>query len=125
MKQFSLEEYLKNPERKVVTRDGRCVRIISTDRKVRGDDFCVIGLIFHDAQTEDVSTFRRNGKYGITEDSCNDLFFAPEKHEGWVNVYRAPNGQPCTTTNVYATKEDAEEVAGHDKIATCKIIWED
>ena len=31
MKQFSLEEYLKNPNQKVVTRDGHPVRIICTD----------------------------------------------------------------------------------------------
>ena len=31
MKPFNLEEHLKNPERKVVTRDGREVRIICTD----------------------------------------------------------------------------------------------
>lgn len=28
MKQFSLEEYLKNPQRKVITREGLPVRII-------------------------------------------------------------------------------------------------
>ena len=33
MKQFSLEEYLKNPSKRVVTRDGRNVRIICTDRE--------------------------------------------------------------------------------------------
>lgn len=33
MKQFSLDEYLKNPTRPIVTRDGRSVRIICTDRK--------------------------------------------------------------------------------------------
>lgn len=33
MKQFNLEEYLKNPSRKVVTRDGRNARIICTDAK--------------------------------------------------------------------------------------------
>lgn len=31
MKQFNLQEYLAHPERKVVTRDGRPVRIICTD----------------------------------------------------------------------------------------------
>ena len=33
MEQFSLEKYLANPSRKVVTRDGRNARIICTDRK--------------------------------------------------------------------------------------------
>lgn len=33
MKQFNLDEYLKNPNRKIVTRDGRAVRIICIDKK--------------------------------------------------------------------------------------------
>ena len=33
MKPFNLQEYLANPSRKVVTRDGRQVRIICTDAK--------------------------------------------------------------------------------------------
>lgn len=32
MEQFSLDEHLKNPDRKIVTRDGHLVRIICTDR---------------------------------------------------------------------------------------------
>lgn len=32
MKEFSLEEHLKNPEKKIVTRNGRKARIICTDR---------------------------------------------------------------------------------------------
>ena len=31
MKQFNIEEYKKNPSRKVITRDGRSVRIVCTD----------------------------------------------------------------------------------------------
>ena len=39
MKQFSLEEYLKDPPKKAVTRDGRNVKIDCTDfvAKVEGD----------------------------------------------------------------------------------------
>ena len=43
MKPFNLEEYLANPTKKVVTRDGRNVRIICTDRK--GTDFPIVGLV--------------------------------------------------------------------------------
>ena len=31
MKQFTVEEYQKNPNRKVITRDGKSVRIVYTD----------------------------------------------------------------------------------------------
>ena len=43
MEQFSLEKYLANPSRKVVTRDGRRVRIICTDR--RDLNFPIVTLI--------------------------------------------------------------------------------
>ena len=42
MKQFNLEEYKKNPNRKVITRDGRSVRILCTDQK--GTEYSVIAL---------------------------------------------------------------------------------
>ena len=42
MKEFNLEEYLKNPSRQVVTRNGREVRIICTDYKSRKP---IIGLV--------------------------------------------------------------------------------
>ena len=43
MKPFNLEEYLANPNRKIVTRDGRNVRIICTDRK--DSDFPIVALV--------------------------------------------------------------------------------
>ena len=45
MKQFSLDEYIANSSMKVVTRDGRAVKIICTDAK---GNFPVIGLIADD-----------------------------------------------------------------------------
>ena len=46
MKQFSLKEYLNNPSRKVVTRDGRNARIICTDRRSTSTfDGTIIALI--------------------------------------------------------------------------------
>ena len=41
MKPFNLEEYLANPSKKVVTRDGRKIRIICTDAK---SDYPIIVL---------------------------------------------------------------------------------
>ena len=124
-KQFSLEEYNKNPNRKVVTRDGRKVRIICTDKKVRGDDFCIVGLVFHDAWTEDVITFRRNGECGIGEESFADLFFVQEKHEGWVNLYENGEGIFFAAANIFQTEDDAMHGKSDDCIATCKIEWLD
>ena len=43
MEEFSLEKYLKNPNRKIVTRDGRSVRIVCTNRL--DENYHVIALV--------------------------------------------------------------------------------
>ena len=44
MKPFNLEEYLKNPSREIITRDGKDVRILCTDFN-NDKDFPVVGEI--------------------------------------------------------------------------------
>ena len=119
MKQFSLEEYLKNPSRKVVTRDGRNVTIHCTNFDgcspviAQTEGFCV-SLAFH-----------KDGKYFTIKDSDFDLFFAPEKHEGWVNIYQDSiiNG-PCYKY-IYPSEEEAKRNAGPGAVTTTKIEWEE
>lgn len=83
MKQFNLQEYLAHPERKVVTRDGRKVRIICTDRK---GDTPIIALVYNANEGQEYGyAFYSDGKY-FRYESDTDLFFAPEKHEGWINL---------------------------------------
>lgn len=80
MKQFNLEEYLKNPSRKVITRDGREARIICTDRKDL--NYSIVALIDKENRAEQVITFTKDGKFDLTiTESSFDLFFAPEKHD--------------------------------------------
>ena len=50
MEQFSTEEYLKNPNRKVVTRDGKNARVICTDRVCSTHP--VLALLFEDEDSE-------------------------------------------------------------------------
>ena len=89
MKAFSLEEYLKNPSRRVVTRDGREVRIRCTDRR-GGKGQPIVALVnTPDMDEEYVGTYREDGRWSTSGCASDlDLFFAPEKKEGWVNVYR-------------------------------------
>ena len=124
MKQFNLEEYLKNPKRKVITRDGKDVRIICTDRK--GTEYSVVALCTMSNVSEDCYFYFPNGKMYLSSDSNNDLFFAPEKHEGWVNLYKNLGGF-IVPSRIYQTKEDAEKRGStHDcYIATVKIEWEE
>ena len=121
MKPFNLEEYLANPTKKLITRDGRNVRIICTDAKTY---YPIIALAENtDGTTEQCLSFIKNGKYFDNRSSVEDLFFAPEKHEGWVNIYRGP----ITGVQVYKSEEDAKHCANADAevIATIKIEWEE
>ena len=124
MKEFNLDEYLKNPSQKVVTRDGREVRIVCTDMKSR---YKIVGIVYDKKDdTESVEVFQENGTLFIHTTSNYDLFFAPVKKEGWVNIY------DITRTNcisrIYKTKEEAETIGKGCKsgyITTTKIEWEE
>ena len=122
MKQFSLEEYLKNPSKKVVTRDGKSVRIRCTDRK--DAVYPIVALIDSDGK-EEILSYTKNGYfYYDGRKDVNDLFFAPEKHEGWANIYGK-----FLACDIFSTKEEAEEyvkrVGAKDFAATAKIEWEE
>ena len=118
MKAFNLEEYLKNPKRKVVTRDGRSARIICTDAK---GNYPIIALVDKGSYDGAIS-YTKDGKLYAGETNNYDIFFAPGKHEGWVNVYRCLDDMMCGS--VFATEEDAKCNA-KTAIATVKIEWEE
>ena len=124
MKEFNLTEYLKNPSQKVVTRDGRDVRIVCTDAK--GDE-PIIALVYNNNRDEEnVYTYNRVGYFYGDNDSCLDLFFAQTKREGWVNLFKDEK-LPFVNGDVYKSEKDAKEAAigEPDFIASVKISWEE
>ena len=126
MKQFDLKEYLANPSRKVVTRNGRNVRIICTDKK--GYEYPIVALIENKLEGfEGVLYYTKDGKYTANESSICDLFFAPEKHEGWINIYRNEDEDYYKGMVIFSSKEDAIEKGRRfsDYITTTKIEWEE
>lgn len=142
MEQFSLETYLQNPSRKVVTRDGRDVRIICTDRT--GEKFRnIIALITISTDSgayETIETYLENGKNSKNKGASNDdLFFAPIMKTGWVIVSFSESDTPVVGIRIYNTKQEAEEVnkrseQGCDKVhpeqqyvshKIAKIEWEE
>ena len=118
MKAFNLEEYIKNPNRKVVTRDRRSARIICTDAK---GNYPVIALV-DCGDYDSAFSYTKDGKHIEYKSSSSDLFFVTEKHEGWVNVYRDFDDMMCGS--VFATEEDAKCNA-KTAIATVRIEWEE
>ena len=129
MIQFSLEEYLRNP-RDLVTRNGRKARIICKDKVSKSCPLVV--LVTMEDGEEIPFTYHTDGKFYHYENEL-DLFFAPEKHEGWVNIYEAaiPRqtiGSLVTRyvgSSIWPTEEAAKKAAVADDIVTIKIEWEE
>ena len=125
MKQFNLEKYLENPNRKVVTRDGRSARIICTNRL--DDNYPVIALV-NNEDSEKCHSYTEFGKFnGYQTLDCElDLFFAPVKKSGWINLYKM-NSIISPGPRAYDTEEEAESAAGDKSyyISTIKIEWEE
>ena len=124
MKQFNLEEYLKNPSRKIVTRDGRNVRVLCTNAK---GDYPIVALIATlDGSIEFVCKFKKDGHFLNNDDNNSnlDLFFVPEKHERWINLYKEDDNI-YASMDTFKTKKEAETLSCSSCIATVKIEWEE
>ena len=129
MKKFNLTEYLKNPSQKVVTRDGREVRIICTDFQ---SDKPIIGLVKDKEENKERAyNFSEDGRHNIKEDVVDDnldLFFAPIKKEGWINLFKDKEiNYPYIPGIIHDSEEEAKEAIKGDPdfIATIKIEWEE
>ena len=127
MKQFSLEEFKKNPNRKVVTRDGKATaRIICTDCK---SEYPIIALLSYSENSEGCEAYTADGRFSIDGEGNSDLFFDVEKKEGYINLYRSKLFSGMFQTSVHVLSKDiAEREAAKypdDFIATAKVTWEE
>ena len=77
MKPFNLEEYLANPSRKIVTREGKHARTICNDAKF--EKYQVLALITEKDGQEILAILETSGKFRSGYNSHLDLFFATEK----------------------------------------------
>ena len=124
MKPFNLQEFKKNPSRKVVTRDGKATaRIICTDCK---SEYPIIALLSYSENSEGCEAYTEDGRFSIGEEGNSDLFFAPEKKDGWMNIYRYAND--LQNSCIYDTKEEAElhtKILCNNYVATVKVTWDE
>ena len=123
MKPFNLKEYLENPNREVVTREGRPVRILCTD--LDDNDYPVAAA----TKNRHVDRYTVDGLFQLGKKTKYDLFFGKEKREGWALIYketalRASHLFP----EIYATKEAAVRVWEANPGIECSIVrieWEE
>lgn len=124
MKPFNLDEYLKNPFRELVTRDGHKARIICTDKMGM---YSVVALIFIDGD-EIAKSYTELGHIIHGNAGPLDLFFASVKHKGWLNIYKTEKGF-YTSQNIYDTMEEAkiseDATFLNPNVVTIQIEWEE
>lgn len=130
MEQFSLTEYLKNPTRPLVTRDGNSVRIICTDRNYKEYPIVALAQIYG---MERMCGYTEDGMYLSGTPTSMDLFFAPEpkaKKVGWMNVckygdYGDDKHFTIVGNVVFPTREEALKCKSEYSVDTIQIRWEE
>lgn len=129
MRPFNLDEYLKNPNKKIVTRDKRNARIICTNKKsVQG--YTIVALIDNSEDsykdTEAAVIYNSEGRFDDAYTDKNDLFFASEKREVWVNIYKY-DGRFIVDERTCNTKEEAlnNKDTTMDYVGTFKLEFEE
>lgn len=121
MKKFDLSVWLKDKSRKVVTRDGRVVRIICCDAKRSTP---IIALLPTTDGEEHVFSYNEKGRIAIDEPLL-DLFFADEEGKTIDDTemnslaYLTELGYTCIPPK---KEEDLEEAAKHCLYA---ILYDD
>lgn len=126
MKSFSLDEFLADRKREVVTRDGLPVLIKNV--YFSNPSYPVEAAIKTAINNYQTSNFTANGLYEIGKETKYDLFFATEKREGWINVFKYNFGEPFIgDMHIFRSKEEAEESAKNDRtyVKSIKIEWEE
>lgn len=122
MKPFNLEEARQG--KPVCTRDGGRARIICFDRK--SDTYPIVALI-DGRSCERMYTYTNKGECDINGSRDFDLFMAPIKRRGWVNIYPKFDGAVpgWEAGEVFLNKEEAIINSRADRITTTEIEWEE
>ena len=89
---------------------------------------CIVALIEAlDDDKESAFSYTKDGHFYPGEEHDYDLFFAQEKHEGWVNIFKGVNSDYYVgDSHIFESKEDAIE-GGKDWSGNIpvKIEWEE
>lgn len=116
MKPFDLEAALAGAP--VVTRHGDNVTQLVKFDAIRST-FILVGVV-----DGVIFMWDEEGRYGPNDNSHFDLFMAPVKREGWINLYNR-GASYLPPYYVYQTKQEADDGAVVDRIACVRVEWEE
>lgn len=121
MKPFNIKEYLENPNREVVTREGKPVRILCTD--LDDNDYPVAAAI----RNRHTDKFTAGGLFQAGRETKYDLFFYSKKIEAWTLFVKCV-GNFVLGSIFYDTIEEARRVQESDPDRygpIVKVEWEE
>jgi len=122
LKPFNLELALAGHP--VITSDGQVVSQI-VEFNVKHGKYSIAGII-----NGEIRTFMSDGSfYNCSSESCINLFMAPIKKQGWVNVFKDDSDSYYTAgDSIHGTENDALNsgwVNHCDYLGTTMIEWEE
>lgn len=130
---FNLELYREGM--RVRTRDGRDVRILCTDANTSNHIKPILALVKNEDGGESIEHYYPDGKISSKEEKPKDLMIIGVKECGFVNIYKATDGECIIgSQTIYKTEEDAYKIGGghlggadggkrYKYIDTIKIRW--
>lgn len=121
MKPFNIKEYLENPNREVVTREGKPVRILCTD--LDDNDYPVAAA----TKNRHVDRYTADGLFQAGKETKYDLFFYSKKIEAWTPFVKCA-GNFVLGSIFYDTIEEARRVQESDPDRygpIVKVEWEE
>ena len=119
MKPFDLEKaQMGHP---ICTRDGRNARIICTDCAGK---FPIIALV-NFCSIEVTCYYSTDGKNASPSEFNCDLFLAPIKNIGYVNIYQLRAGEPYCGRITLSPAKPVEKNGVRCLAEAIKIEWED
>ena len=120
MKQFNLEEYLKNPSRKVITRSGLSVLIKGI--YFSNPNYPVEATI----NNQLTSNFTAIGLSQLDRETEYDLFFESEKPDGGIHLYQGTRGIVETGAVPHSDEEAQKQTEKiRHYLTTIKIEWKE
>ena len=118
MKPFDLEKAKAGAP--VITRNGSAARIICFNR-ADADNYPLVALLQLGEGIERVTTHTDQGCYCKEPENDYDLFMAPVKREGWINIYPNTN----IRHGIHASQDQADLHASYNRVACARIEWEE
>lgn len=124
LKPFDLEKAKAGA--KLVTKDGRPVRIICWDKLDDDNTYPIVALVKDkDGTEEEIETYSLDGACVVEQEHDLDLFMAPTTVVRWVNLHGGFGGH--YNYRIYDSEQEALKHKDDydDYVATAKITWEE